>query len=187
MLRQARHERGGVVHMLRCHPATPPRSVTAVSCEWCATDEDEILLIFTVDGAKTLVVPEEVTPGRADELWRTTCFEMFWKPCDREDYVELNLSPSGQWAAYAFSGYRAGMCDQPMAVGPHVETRRSGDRLIAEIDVDLATFPMGAASVGLSAVIEERDGTKSYWALAHPDSRPDFHDPDCFTLSLPAS
>jgi hypothetical protein len=39
---------------------------------------------------------------------------------------------------------------------------------------------------GLSAVIEEADGTKSYWALAHPSGEPDFHHPDCFALELPA-
>lgn len=39
---------------------------------------------------------------------------------------------------------------------------------------------------GLSAVIEEADGTKSYWALAHPDpEKPDFHHPGGFVLELP--
>ena len=41
-------------------------------------------------------------------------------------------------------------------------------------------------SIGLSAVIEETDGTKSYWALRHPPGPPDFHHPDCFALELPA-
>jgi hypothetical protein len=35
-------------------------------------------------------------------------------------------------------------------------------------------------------VIEESDGTKSYWALAHPAGPPDFHDPTCFALDLAA-
>ncbi len=38
--------------------------------------------------------------------------------------------------------------------------------------------------LGLSAVLEEKDGTKSYWALAHPDGKPDFHEPGCFTAKL---
>lgn len=40
---------------------------------------------------------------------------------------------------------------------------------------------------GVSAVIEEADGTKSFWALRHPPGRPDFHHPDCFQLELPAA
>ena len=39
--------------------------------------------------------------------------------------------------------------------------------------------------LGLSAVLEERDGTKSYWALAHPPGdTPDFHHEDCFAAQL---
>ena len=42
--------------------------------------------------------------------------------------------------------------------------------------------------MGLSAIIEETDGTKSYWALAHPPGEePDFHDPACFALELAAA
>ena len=39
--------------------------------------------------------------------------------------------------------------------------------------------------MGLSAILEEKDGTKSYWALAHGREKPDFHSPDCFTAKLP--
>ena len=39
--------------------------------------------------------------------------------------------------------------------------------------------------LGLSAILEEIDGTKSYWALAHPPGdKPDFHDPVCFAARL---
>jgi hypothetical protein len=41
-------------------------------------------------------------------------------------------------------------------------------------------------AVGLSAVIEEVDGSKSYWALRHPPGQPDFHHRDCFALRLEA-
>jgi hypothetical protein len=40
--------------------------------------------------------------------------------------------------------------------------------------------------LGLSAVIEDSSGAKSYWALAHPPGKPDFHHPDCFAHELPA-
>ena len=38
-----------------------------------------------------------------------------------------------------------------------------------------------------TVVIEEADGTKSFWAMAHPANAPDFHDPACFVLELPAA
>jgi hypothetical protein len=41
--------------------------------------------------------------------------------------------------------------------------------------------------LGLSAVIEENDGTISYWALKHLPGKPDFHHPDSFALELALS
>ena len=36
-----------------------------------------------------------------------------------------------------------------------------------------------------TAILEEVDGTKSYWALAHPvGEKPDFHAADCFAATL---
>jgi hypothetical protein len=34
-------------------------------------------------------------------------------------------------------------------------------------------------------VIEETNGNKSYWALAHPPGKADFHHADCFALEFP--
>jgi hypothetical protein len=38
--------------------------------------------------------------------------------------------------------------------------------------------------LGLSAVVEEENGTLSYWALKHPRDKPDFHCPDGFVFEL---
>ena len=51
----------------------------------------------------------------------------------------------------------------------------------AAVSADLAPH----SPLGLSAVIEEHGGAKSYWALAHPPGAPDFHHPDCFAAQLP--
>ena len=52
-----------------------------------------------------------------------------------------------------------------------------GATIAADADVQWA--------LGLSAVLEEKDGTKSYWALAHPSGdKPDFHHPACFAARL---
>jgi hypothetical protein len=42
-----------------------------------------------------------------------------------------------------------------------------------------------ARRFGLAAVIEETSGRRSFWALAHPPGKPDFHHADCFTLEVP--
>ena len=127
------------------------------------------------------VIPEGAGE-RVDELWRTTCFEAFLRAEGTEGYREWNFAPSGDWAAYDFEAYREGMTAAPVAAPPYVrmEDNFTWWSLGATIAVDADT----KWQLGLSAVIEEQDGTKSYWALAHASAKPDFHHPDCFTARL---
>jgi hypothetical protein len=126
-----------------------------------------------------VVIPPAAKPLRTNELWKTTCFEFFVKTA--EGYHEYNFSPSGAWAAYAFDGYRSGMRPLEFAHAPQIDTDDIGDTLLVDAVIDLE----GEGRFGLSAVIEEQDGTKSYWALAHPPGKPDFHHDACFTATLP--
>ncbi len=144
--------------------------------------ENRVRLAFYVSPAGSLKVPVPVPSRRADELWRHSCFEMFLKVEGEEGYCEFNLSPSSEWAAYTFTGYRVGMHDLALTVDPDIEWERQGDAFVLEADVDLSAIPDGRRLTGLSAVIEETDGIKSYWALAHPPGKPDFHHADSFVL-----
>ncbi len=63
------------------------------------------MLRYRVDGCADLVIPPYRGIGRADELWKTTCCELFVYDGGGR-YREFNFSPSGQWAGYVFSGYR---------------------------------------------------------------------------------
>ena len=149
---------------------------------------DQLSLIFgTSTGGHALRLPTPAKAGRADELWRTTCFEFFVRQSGSE-YLEFNFSPSGQWAAYAFGDYREAM--RPLMVGddpifpspPDPWTEDLGEFILF---ANLGRATPGAA-IALTAVIEEQCGTKSYWALAHGPGPPDFHDPACFIATLPA-
>lgn len=129
--------------------------------------------------AERFVIPEG-EPGRADDLWQTTCFEAFLRRDDAA-YREWNFAPSAQWAAYDFTGYREGRTD-PDVAPPYVrmEDNFTWWSLGATIAVDAGV----EWRLGLSAILEEKDGAKSYWALAHAGDKPDFHDPGCFTARL---
>lgn len=169
------------VFSLLPHPDHPPRSVRGLTVE-LAGGRDDLSLIYRVDGAEHVAWPAWLSPERADNLWTTTCFELFIMPGDGERYTEFNFSPSTRWAAYSFDRYREGMAVLERDVAPHIERLSDG----IDVDCDLGGLPTGALSVALTAVIEETDGTKSYWALAHPAGKPDFHDPACFVATLPA-
>ena len=41
-----------------------------------------------------------------------------------------------------------------------------------------------ALRLGLAAVIEDRAGVLSYWALKHPVEKPDFHHADSLVVAL---
>jgi hypothetical protein len=111
---------------------------------------------------------------------------MFLKPDGGEGYCEFNLSPSERWAAYDFGGYREGMCERPVEREPQTAMRLGSSFAIFDAAMPLSALPDRDSRMNLAAVIEELGGAKSFWALAHPPEKPDFHDPACFLATLPA-
>lgn len=121
--------------------------------------------------------------GRADNLWRTTCFEAFLQRPGELAYREWNFAPSGKWAAYDFADYREGM--EQAGIDPPPYIRMEDNLTWWTLGATIAVETDQAWRLGLSAVIEEREGRISHWALAHPDpQKPDFHLADCFTAKL---
>ncbi|RJF91317.1 hypothetical protein D3876_14520 [Sphingomonas cavernae] len=166
------------------HADTQCDAVTGITAEITRSAAGEVSLSYELAGRiAALALPAPTTPSRRDALWQHTCFELFVDMAG-EGYREFNFAPSGQWAAYGFSGYRIGMHDVDIDA-PQIAMRASDELL--ELNVTLAPgIGAGAIRIGISAVIEEADGRKSYWALAHPSDKADFHHPDCFAFELPA-
>ena len=171
------------------HPATPPADPPFKV--WVNVEHAGALGVVASTNiwfgigapASRFVLPEAEEPQRADELWQATCFEAFLQIAGEKSYREWNFAPSGSWAAYDFTSCREGRNDAEVAA-PYVriEDNMTWWAVGATIAVDAET----PWTLGLSAVLEEKDGTKSYWALAHPNAdEPDFHDPACFTAHLP--
>lgn len=206
---------------LTAHPDTPCPPLTGIEVEIARggtrAGARNLAARFVVSGNIRAIVapyPRKAKGSRSDDLWRHTCFEVFARAGSGDDYHEINLAPSGDWACYRFAGYRAGREVERQASDPNIGTyaRRSAltaaqrdSRAQAGIDtlerfespffMLTATLSVGGTllpldepwQLGLSAVIEERNGRMSYWALAHPPGEPDFHHPDCFALELPAA
>jgi len=141
-----------------------------------------------------LLIPKPPSETRSDGLWEHTCFEAFVAVAGNSAYREFNFSPSGQWAAYAFYGYRQPEATPFSIQPPQISTRLSAGRLeltaLIAGDSLLYSTATGSLQIGLSAVIESTDtveGCRSYWALRHPAARPDFHHRDAFVLEFPAA
>jgi hypothetical protein len=174
---------------LRLHRDFSCEAVGRLEAEAARPSPGEFALRFVLSGETArLRLPLPGAPMRRDELWRRTCFEAFVGEGEGAGYLEINLAPSGEWAVYGFTGYRAGMRAAGEAP-PRVETRRSAGRfeLSATLDLGAAGLRLDAPwRLALSAVIEDAGGAKSYWALAHPPGKPDFHHPESFVVALSA-
>lgn len=127
--------------------------------------------------------PPAPAPARRDGLWEHSCLEAFVADASRSAYWELNLAPNGNWAVYRFSDYRSG---QQAAEGaaPQLAVEREGGSLALRLQwpLPLELAQASELAIGITAVLEQRNGTLSYWALHHPGQQADFHHRDGFIL-----
>lgn len=168
-----------IKNSLVCHAGTACAAVQSLTVELETLPGRNLLLRYELTGdAGQLRIPAPLPPVMADGLWEHTCFEAFIAVEGDAAYHEFNFSPSGQWAAYAFSDYRVRrQWTAGRAPCINCVQTNEGFRLEALIaTVDLPTNPRNKPfQLGLTAVLETVDGSLSYWALRHPNMHPDFH------------
>ena len=186
--------------VLQCHPQCPVSRRPARALE--------VVVNFLADGGMSVIYRCLSTPGairipdrkvasaaaNADELWRSTCCELFFGAKNTPEYREFNFSPSGQWAVYGFQSYRQRdhfCCPQDAVPEISFTTSSEGWSLTASIPSALlnhvAQSTAKAAEVSVAVVLEAADGALSYWALTHPREVPDFHDRAGFILQTSIS
>jgi len=170
--------------ILKLHPDSRCDAVREIAVEAARIDKATLRLRYRATGAMAgLRIPQPATPARTDALWQHTCFEAFLRPGGGDAYLEFNFAPSTEWAAYSFASYRNEMrviADASVSV----EVEQADDTLY--VVALLEGLPEDAEwQLGVSAVMEEIGGRRSYWALSHPPGKPDFHHSDCFALELP--
>jgi hypothetical protein len=174
---------------LTCHPATPAGAVDAVSAEVSRAPDARLRFRFIVRGDIARVrVPPFREPRAGSELWRHTCCEAFVAVDGVAAYHELNVSPSGEWAVMAFTGYRDLAPLAAVVPTPSIAVRATARRLELEMAVAFGCLSARHATarlrLALAAIVEETSGAVSYWALHHAAGRPDFHHRDAFVARL---
>ena len=170
---------------LVCHPATPCDYVSAFTASVDRVSDDLLVLYYQVEGdIDQLRLPSQRRATHTDGLWKHTCFEAFIRTRSGRGYYELNFSPSSEWAVYRFDDYRRGMTPVQPQHPPRIICRRRDGSLEADVDVHLGELVTKELVLAVAAVLEDQQGRISYWALAHPAGKPDFHHPDGFTLNL---
>ncbi len=173
---------------LICHGDALSNAVQSLHVNVEPEPQGALRLRFQLTGdLRQIDIPAPLPSLAVDGLWEHTCFEMFVAVEGNANYHEFNFSPSGQWAAYAFSDYRirnAWLISQ----APIIRFIQTSEQLLLEAVIASADLPLNIAGkpfqLGLTAVIEANDGSRFYWALHHPEVRPDFHHRAGFILSL---
>jgi hypothetical protein len=170
--------------------AEPVPDRVRVMVDWQPATRTLGLQYRLLGGVERIRLPAPVPAGRVDGLWHRSCCEAFIAHARGGDYCEFNFSPSGAWAAYRFAARRQGMRPLAGTEPPAIRLERSPDEVLVEVRFDpgpVACPPGSDIALGLAAVIEDREGRHSFWALRHGSSRPDFHDPSSFLLHLDAA
>ncbi len=169
------------MHDLMLHPdcdSGPISSVTAMihpTEKGCAAE-------FRLSGdISAITLPDKEEAKRRDNLWKTTCFEIFWQAEGSPSYREFNLSPSTCWAAYDFDDFRLNSRDAS-AERVAIDCSISSNSLVlkAEIESQLVL----PAKVALNAIVENADGALQFWALKFAQGKPEFHSEICRDLHL---
>jgi hypothetical protein len=169
------------------HSFAPPPASLALTGS-VHREGDRLSLQYRLEDPEGLVLvpPATAAPRRCDELWTSTCFELFLAEPGTGPYWESNLSPSGDWNLYRLSGYRQGLAPEPaISALPFVVERERGG-LDLRVDLDLGALPLAGLPLELAvtAVLELRDDEILYWALAHPGEQADFHWREGFGLRV---
>lgn len=119
-------------------------------------------------------------PEFRDELWRSTCLELFYGQTASPAYLEWNFSPSGHWACYEFADYRRLVRrakDRPAMI-------RSGQSESQFwLEADIPFDPAADLELHLCAILADPQ-QQSFWSLHHPGTKPDFHHRQSFILKL---
>ncbi len=173
---------------LQPHPRSHATSVDRITVEATREAGDRLRLRYVLGGdIVRLKLSPSGTPERRDGLWQTTCCEVFIAGPDSERYYEFNLSPSTAWAAYRFDGYRDHMTDLEVPA-PVIAFTVGTDEVVLETTLSLHGLPRldGDWRLGLTTVVEDRDGAKGWWGLTHGSDEPDFHAMTSFIAALPA-
>jgi len=136
------------------------------------------------DSLSHVIWPAKSGAGaRRDNLWQHSCFECFISQRHQADYLELNFSPSGDWAMYHFQSYRAASTKPKLDERDvNIVVNETAELYCCDVSVNLPYDPqLLPADVGVTCVIETQLGLY-YYALTHLSDKADFHQRGSFVL-----
>ncbi|MFT6070341.1 MAG: hypothetical protein ACJAT2_003226 [Bacteriovoracaceae bacterium] len=167
----------------------PKENLTLKSRAWVELGVLKVAFNLTGDLGSVLAPMPVDLPARVIGLWESTCFEMFIKNSEKEEYFEFNCSSANNWNIFYFPKKRAALKEFTPISNLASSTVLKDDQLSVSFWIDLKKLPIGfwidgQMKLGLTSVLESKSGGLSYWALEHLDTKPNFHKPESFSFLL---
>lgn len=161
-------------------PKTAPEIVIEAELN---TNQDALFISYKVTGKELPLIDlghEIPQHKRVIKLWEKTCFELFIKN-QKDSYVEFNFSPEFEWNAFYFVKKGATLTEYERIDSVKTDILLSLNVFHLIVQIDKRKFPDGffdgnELSAGVTSVVKQKNGSLSYWALSHEDTRPNFHD-----------
>ena len=121
--------------------------------------------------------PKQTKQQRVDNLWLDTCFELFIANRGKEEYWEINISPSTEWNSYHFTKYKEGMRESNLFSTPQIETSGSETRYRLSFETTIQKgILIKELEINISIILLDRDGKRNFYSINRRDDYPDFHD-----------
>jgi len=149
--------------------------------------ENEYLLTYSICGdISEIIIPViEYIPKsykRHDELWKTTCFELFLGSKKHRKYIEVNLSSDYKYNIYSFDDYRSNMKEERSMILKSIKNNIAKQKLTLNyILKSKKVININDLRFNITAVIKYKNQKIEYWAINHNKEKADFHDFYSFT------
>ena len=148
---------------------------------------DFLVLKYEMTGAiESVLMAEPEVATRRMALWETTCFECFFGVLGQDSYWELNLSTAGHWNVFRLDNYRSGFREELSIQALPVLIDRSVCSLETKLDLNVLGLANSEIELSVTAVIEDKVGAISYWAVCHGGIEADFHLRNSFVIQMNA-
>ena len=144
-------------------------------------EQKRVKVEYKVTGELNNYIFEEASKQkRANELWKSTCFELFIAPKEKLNYWELNISPSTKWNLYTFDNYKELMREEKNISIPNIEItqREDGYILSCEVYFDIEEFSPKDNNFNLAVILLDKKEVRHFYSINRKDGVVNFHDRD---------
>ena len=140
-------------------------------------EKKTIKLEFNIVGErKNYIFPSISPPKRAKELWKATCFELFFTSKNQKGYYEINISPSKQWNIYTFKGYRDFVTETEIASNPIITMSQQKDEYTLLFESTLDEVGLTENLVfNLAVILLDSNNIRHFYAINRTLGAVDFH------------